>query len=153
MSISSAPAATASSVSRSFTSSDAWPDGNAVDTDAAFTPVPSSASFATPTSDGYTHTAATDGISGIVGAGQTAFAHRCRTLPGRVGALERGEVDHRHGEANALLLGGRLDGALAERRGALLDAHAVHVWKPADHPLSMAEVRIDIIAAQWHVRP
>ena len=81
MSISSAPAATASSVSRSFTSSDAWPDGNAVETDAAFTPVPSSASFATPTSDGYTHTAATEGISGIVGAGQTAFAHRCRTLP------------------------------------------------------------------------
>ena len=82
MSISSAPAATASSVSRSFTSSDACPEGKAVDTDAARTPVPSSASRATPTSDGYTHTAATDGISGIVGAGQTAFAHRCRTLPG-----------------------------------------------------------------------
>src|SRR3954453_16960332 len=81
MSISSAPAATASSVSRSFTSSDAWPEGNAVETDAAFTPVPSSASFATPTSDGYTHTAATEGISGMAGAGQTAFAHRCRTLP------------------------------------------------------------------------
>ena len=52
MSISSAPAATASSVSRSFTSSDAWPDGNAVATEAACTPVPSSASRATPTSDG-----------------------------------------------------------------------------------------------------
>jgi hypothetical protein len=26
------------------------------------------------------------------------------------------------------------------------------MWKPADHPLSMAEASIDIIAAQWHVR-
>jgi hypothetical protein len=76
MSISSAPAATASSVSRSFTSSDACPEGKAVATEAARTPVPSSASRATPTSDGYTHTAATDGISGMVGAGQTALAQR-----------------------------------------------------------------------------
>ena len=81
MSISSAPAATASSVSRSLTSSEAWPDGNAVATEAAFTPVPSSDSRTTPTSEGYTHTAAQDGISGIVGAGQTALAHRWRTLP------------------------------------------------------------------------
>src|SRR5215207_406647 len=81
MSISSAPAATASSVSRSLTSSDACPDGKAVATEAAFTPVPASASRATPTSDGYTQTAAQDGTSGIVGAGQTALAHRWRTLP------------------------------------------------------------------------
>ena len=52
MSISSAPAATASSVSRSFTSSDAWPLGKAVLTDAAFTPVPSSDSRTIPISDG-----------------------------------------------------------------------------------------------------
>src|SRR5918992_5133602 len=82
MSISSAPAATASSVSRSFSSSEAWPDGNAVATEAACTPVPSSASRTTPISEGYTHTAAQDGISGMVGAGQTALAHRWRTLPG-----------------------------------------------------------------------
>ena len=50
--------------------------------DAALTPVPSSASRTTPISEGYTQTAAQDGISGIVGAGQTALAHRCRTLPG-----------------------------------------------------------------------
>ena len=81
MSISSAPAATASSVSRSLTSSDACPDGKAVATEAAFTPVPASASRATPTSDGYTQTAAQDGTSGMVGAGQTALAHRWRTLP------------------------------------------------------------------------
>ena len=44
--------------------------------------MPSSAARATPTSAGYTQTAATDGISGRDGSGQTAFAHRCRTLPG-----------------------------------------------------------------------
>ena len=33
-------------------------------------------------SEGYTHTAAQEGISGMVGAGQTALAHRWRTLPG-----------------------------------------------------------------------
>ena len=48
---------------------------------AVLTPVPSSASRATPTSDEYTQIAATDGISGIVGAGHTALAHRWRTLP------------------------------------------------------------------------
>ena len=52
MSISSAPAATASSVSRSFASSDTWPAGKPVATDAVFTPVPFSASFAVATSDG-----------------------------------------------------------------------------------------------------
>jgi hypothetical protein len=73
-------------------------------------------------------------------------------LAGRVRALERGQVDHRHGEANALLLGGGLDRALAERRGALLDPDAIDMREPADHPLSMAKLAIDIIAAQCHVR-
>src|SRR5687768_13663801 len=62
-------------------------------------------------------------------------------LPGRVRALERRQVDHRHGEANALLLGGGLYRALAERRGALLDADAIDVRKPADHPLEYGEGR------------
>src|SRR3954454_19936801 len=82
MSTSLAPAATASRVSRSLTSSEVCPDGNPVATDATATPVPRSASAATPTSDGYTHTAATDGISGCAGSGTTALAHRWRTLPG-----------------------------------------------------------------------
>ena len=81
MSISSAPAATASSVSRSLASSETWPAGKPVATDAVRTPVPASAVARTATSEGYTQTAATEGISGIVGAGQTAFAHSCRTLP------------------------------------------------------------------------
>jgi hypothetical protein len=55
-----------------------------------------------------------------------------------VGALERGQVDHRHGEPDALLLGGGLDRALAKHRGALLDAHPIDVWEPADHSSSMA---------------
>ena len=52
MSISSAPAATASRVSCRRTSSEARPDGNAVATEATCTPVPATASRATPTSDG-----------------------------------------------------------------------------------------------------
>ena len=76
MSISSAPAATASAVSRSLASSDTCPAGNPVATDAVRTPMPRSAAWATPTSAGYTQIAATDGISGIAGAGQTALAHR-----------------------------------------------------------------------------
>src|SRR5919198_3045941 len=82
MSISVAPAATASRVSSTLTSSDVCPAGKPVDTDATATPLPRSASYATPTSDGYTQTAATDGISGRLESGQTAFAHRWRTLPG-----------------------------------------------------------------------
>ena len=82
MSISLAPAATASRVSSTFTASEVWPAGKPVATEATWTPVPSSAARATPTSAGYTQTAATDGISGRDGSGQTAFAHRCRTLPG-----------------------------------------------------------------------
>ena len=52
MSISSAPAATASRVSCRRTSSELWPDGNAVATEATCTPVPATASRATPTSAG-----------------------------------------------------------------------------------------------------
>src|SRR5436190_4559081 len=82
MSISSAPAATASRVSCSRTSSELWPDGKAVATLATCTPVPATASRATPTSAGYTQTAAQLGISGRVGAGHTALAASWRTLPG-----------------------------------------------------------------------
>ena len=52
MSISSAPAATASSVSRSLSSSEACPLGKAVATEAALTPVPASDSRTTPISEG-----------------------------------------------------------------------------------------------------
>src|SRR3954447_16823966 len=82
MTISSAPAATASRVSCRRTSSELWPEGNAVATLATCTPEPSTASRATPTSAGYTQTAAQLGISGRVGEGQTALAASWRTLPG-----------------------------------------------------------------------
>ena len=52
MSISSAPAATVSSVSRSLMSSDVWPAGKPVDTAAVWTPVPSSAAWTTGTCAG-----------------------------------------------------------------------------------------------------
>ena len=79
MSISSAPDSSAASVSRSLTSSDESPLGNAVATDAIFTPVPRSAAFATATRFGYTQTAATRGAPG---AGYAALAHSERTRPG-----------------------------------------------------------------------
>ena len=82
MSISAAPAATASRVSSSLSSMLVRPDGNPVATLATATPEPFSARLASATRDGYTHTAATDGISGCVGAGQTALAASCATLPG-----------------------------------------------------------------------
>ena len=82
MSISSAPAATASRTSASLTPSDARPDGNAVATLATLTPEPRSASTATSTRSGYTHTAATAGVVASLGSGRIALAHSERTLPG-----------------------------------------------------------------------
>src|SRR6185437_14321022 len=86
MSISSAPAATASAVSASFTASDARPDGNAVATDATATELPGpdagKAPLATATRSGYTQTAATGGTAGSAGSGLTALVHNPRTLPG-----------------------------------------------------------------------
>ena len=58
------------------------PEGKPVATLASATPEPSSARLASATRDGYTQSAATEGISGCVGAGQTAFAASCATLPG-----------------------------------------------------------------------
>ena len=52
MSISVAPAATASRVSVTFTSSEVWPDGKPAETEATATPLPRSASAATGTSAG-----------------------------------------------------------------------------------------------------
>src|SRR5580704_9205199 len=79
MSISSAPALTASWTSASFTASEARPDGNAVATEATATLLPATACFATATRSGYTQTAATGGASA---SGWRALAHMARTLPG-----------------------------------------------------------------------
>jgi hypothetical protein len=56
----------------------------------------------------------------------------CPHLPGVSAPRERREVEHRHGKAEALLLGGRLDRALAERGGALLDPDAVDMGEASD---------------------
>ncbi len=82
MSISSAPAATASRVSCSLSSIEVWPDGKPVATAATATPLPSSARRASGTRSGYTQSAAQDGISGISEEGQTALAASCATFPG-----------------------------------------------------------------------
>ena len=69
-------------VSSSFTLSGAWPLGNAVATDAMWMPRPPSASRATLTIVGYTHTAATCGKPGTASCRCIAFWHSWRTLPG-----------------------------------------------------------------------
>ena len=71
------------------------------------------------------HQASALGARGVVGE----LAH----LAGRVLALEGRQVDHRHRQADALLLGARLDRALAEPGGALLDADAIDVGQASDH--------------------
>src|ERR1044071_8809717 len=81
MSISSAPSATAWRVSSSLSSIDVRPDGKPVATDATATPLPFRARTASGTRLGYTHSAAHDGTSGCVGAGQTALAASCATFP------------------------------------------------------------------------
>ena len=82
MSTSSAPWSTTQRTSSSFASSGDWPDGNAVATDATFTPVPCTRSTAVGTRFGYTHTAATDGMCASVGSGRIAFEQSAATFPG-----------------------------------------------------------------------
>src|SRR3954451_10916125 len=81
MSISVAPAATASRTSCSFVARAARPDGKAVATDATCTGEPASADTAVATRSGYTQTAATAGADESEGSGRIAFAQSERTLP------------------------------------------------------------------------
>src|ERR1700722_2417904 len=89
MSISSAPAATASRTSINFTSKDARPDGNDVATDATATGDEPSTERACATRSGYTHTAATDGTVRSRGSGRMALVQSDVTRPG-VSAPSRG---------------------------------------------------------------
>src|SRR5215217_7732704 len=82
MSISSAPDATASWTSCSLTGSGDCPDGNAVATDATFTPLPATRSRAAGTRFGYTQIAAQLGTDGSAGSGWIALAASAATLPG-----------------------------------------------------------------------
>src|SRR5688500_10211012 len=82
MSISSAPCSTAHATSSSRDSSGPRPDGNAPPTLATWMSVSTSASTATGTISGYTHTAATGGTVGSKRSGRRALAHSDRTLPG-----------------------------------------------------------------------
>src|ERR1700691_4783340 len=82
MSISSAPAATASRTSINFTSKDARPDGNAVATDPTATGDDPSTKRACATRSGYTHTAATDGTVRSRGSGRMALVQSDVTRPG-----------------------------------------------------------------------
>src|SRR5215211_320405 len=81
MSISSAPSSTAERTSASLTSVGYWPDGKPLATDATFTWLPPSRSFACGTRLGYTQTAATAGIVGSA-SGRIAFEQRAETFPG-----------------------------------------------------------------------
>ena len=137
MSISSAPVATASSASRSFTSREACPLGNAVVTAAALTPVPSS-DAPRRSAPGTRRQRRTTGSLASWVPGRPPWRTGCGPCR-RVGALERGQVRHRDRQPDALLLRARLDRALAEHRRPLLDPDPVHVGKPADHGTSMPD--------------
>src|SRR5581483_7236799 len=82
MSISSAPASTASRVSLTLIDTKLWPDGNAVATDAIRTPLVPRCARASATRAGYTQIAATDGIEGSPGFGRMPFAQSAATFPG-----------------------------------------------------------------------
>jgi hypothetical protein len=82
MSISSAPASTAARTSASFTSSGAWPDGNAVATEATFTAEPASARRRRGRGSGRRRPPRPEGTDGIERVGRIAFALSARTLPG-----------------------------------------------------------------------
>src|SRR5437879_7357927 len=82
MSISCAPALTASSVSATLIEVKLWPEGKAVATDAMRTLLPRRCSTQSAIRSGYTHTAATDGIVRSPGFGRIALAHIAATLPG-----------------------------------------------------------------------
>ena len=126
MSISSAPNATASSTSRSLTASGDWPDGNAVATEATFTPRPAHALDARPgTRFGYTQIAAQLGIDGSAGSGWIAFAASAATLPGVSAPSSVVRSIIRTASSSACELGLLLDRALGERRGALLERDLV----------------------------
>ena len=83
MSISSAPAATASRTSASFTSSAARPAGKAVATEATLTPEPASGLLGGGHHVGVdADGGASAGVVRSVGSGWTALAASARTLPG-----------------------------------------------------------------------
>src|SRR5207237_4154277 len=82
MSISCAPARTACSVSASLIGVKLWPDGKAVATEAILTSLPRRCSTQSAMRNGYTQTAATDGMVESPGLGRMALAHIAATLPG-----------------------------------------------------------------------
>src|SRR5207248_364401 len=82
MSISCAPARTASSVSATLIEVKLCPEGKAVATEAIRTLLPRRCSTQSAIRSGYTQTAATGGMVGSPGLGRTALAHIAATLPG-----------------------------------------------------------------------
>ncbi len=125
MSISSAPSATASSTSRSFTSSGLWPHGNAVATLATFTPRPGKALLRRR------NQVRVDAHRGdrrdvrIARIGPHRLRAERRHLAGRVLPLERRQVAAANRELERPDLRVLLDRALRELGGALLDGHLV----------------------------
>ena len=121
MSISSAPASTASRVSASLMSSAARPLGKAVATAATCTPRVAEASpWRSRPCRGRRRPRRPAGQVGSAGSGRIALAASARTLPGVSGALERGQVDHPDRQVDGLGLGGGLDRPGAQRGGARL---------------------------------
>ena len=116
MSISSAPAATASRTSASLVASDARPDGNAVATLATCTCEPRSASTATLDEVGVHAHGGHRRRRGVARIGPHGLGAERAHLAGRVGALERRQVDHANGGLERPGLARGLDAARRERR-------------------------------------
>ena len=126
MSISSAPAATASPVSRDL-DVEAGPPGRERGGDTRdLDPAAGRArSWRPGPGRGRRRSPRRSGQLGSAGSGRRALAHRARDLAGCVLALERREVDHRDGQVEGVLLRGRLDRPGGEGRGPGLGAHLV----------------------------
>ena len=139
MSISSAPAATASRVSSSLSSMLVRPDGKPVATVATATPEPSSARGRPRPARVHAHRRH-DGISGCVGAGQRPWPRAGGPCPGVSwpSSVVRSTIETARRMAGLLRLG--LDGALAEHGGALVHPDPVDRRDSASHAVQRTAV-------------
>ena len=83
------------------------------------------------------------GDLGTRGVGADRLRAQVADLAGRVGALERRQVDHRRRDEDALALRGRLDRAAPERGGALFHADPADGDQRTAHPRQCGRRRSD----------
>ena len=144
MSISSAPAATASRVSASLTGSAARPDGNAVATAATLTPEPRQRSLAAADQVVVDADRGDGGRRRVGRVGALRLGAQRADLAGGVRALQRGQVDHRDRQVDARtpwrsVLIDRVAEVGRPRLGAhLVDARAARAGTGAGSPPTLS---------------